>query len=58
MIITRPDTLFRKKCVHIRAVCWMDPWVRIERIPAGVKSFDLYFYHAYEKDFNVVVNDL
>ena len=29
----------------------MDPWARVEQIPASVKSFDLYVYHVYGDGF-------
>ena len=45
--VERPDSLFKKQCVYVRSVCWMDPWARIENIPAHVTEVDVYFYHAY-----------
>ena len=57
LYVDREDSLFRKKCVYVYSVCWMDPWARIENIPANVESLDLYLYHAYLANFNMVINE-
>jgi|688.fasta_scaffold1380124_1 hypothetical protein len=35
----------------------MDPWARVERIPANVKSFELYVYHVYEDAFHMPLQE-
>lgn len=34
-------------CVHVKAVCWMNPWACVEHIPASVTKLDVYIYNAY-----------
>ena len=44
--VERKDSLLGLKQVHLKSVCWMDPWGRIENIPGNVHEVDLYFYHV------------
>ena len=53
----RADSLLGKDLYHLKEVCWMDPWARVERLPASVKSFDFYVYHVYEHDFYMPLQD-
>ena len=50
-VTKRHDSLLNDDCVYVKAVCWMDPWARIEHIPAQVTRVAIYLYHAYMHNF-------
>lgn len=46
--IKRADSLIPElDCVHVKAVCWMNPWACVELIPASATKLDVYIYNTY-----------
>ena len=33
--------------LQLKQVCWMNPWVIVENIPANAEEVDVYMLHAY-----------
>ena len=51
--VSREDSVFSKKCLHLKIVCWMNPFIVIEKIPADWDKLDVYIYHSYGKKFHM-----
>ena len=46
--VKRDDSLLPElDCVHVKAICWMNPWACVELIPASATKLDVYIYNTY-----------
>mmetsp|Transcript_23329 Transcript_23329/g.31212 ORF Transcript_23329/g.31212 Transcript_23329/m.31212 type:complete len:92 (+) Transcript_23329:420-695(+) len=52
-IVTRDDSVFGKKILRLRSVCWMNPRAYVEHIPANWKQVDVALYHVYQRNWNL-----
>ena len=47
------DSVFGKQALHLKTVCWMNPYTAIEHIPADWTRVNIVIYHAYGKRFRM-----
>ena len=47
------DSVFGKQALHLKSVCWMNPYTAIEHIPADWTSVNIAIYHAYGRQFRM-----
>lgn len=48
-----PGSVFGKKLLHLRNVCWMSPNAKIEKISKSWSTIDVAIYHAYTPSTNL-----
>ena len=41
------DSTFGLPLLHLKTVCWMNPWAVVEKIPAQAEKIDVFIYHIY-----------
>ena len=39
--------------LHLKSVCWMNPWAVVERIPSNAAKIDVFIYHIYGSGFGM-----
>ena len=54
--VSREDSVFGKQCLYLKMVCWMNPNIVIEKIPADWDKLDVYIYHSYGQRFSMQNN--
>ena len=47
-------SVFNRKLLNLRKVCWMSPRAHIEQIPADWSSIDVAIYHCYLEKANLL----
>jgi hypothetical protein len=51
--VKRDDSLLPgQDCVHVKAICWMNPWACVELIPSSATKLDVYVYNTYLSSFS------
>eukprot|EP00353_Schmidingerella_taraikaensis_P015764 CAMPEP_0185612160 /NCGR_PEP_ID=MMETSP0436-20130131/20013_1 /TAXON_ID=626734 ORGANISM="Favella taraikaensis, Strain Fe Narragansett Bay" /NCGR_SAMPLE_ID=MMETSP0436 /ASSEMBLY_ACC=CAM_ASM_000390 /LENGTH=63 /DNA_ID=CAMNT_0028245343 /DNA_START=459 /DNA_END=650 /DNA_ORIENTATION=+ len=45
--ITRKDSVFQRKVLELKSVCWMDPKAFVEHIPDSWARINVALYHLY-----------